>query len=219
TGPKAGGPQYVRRFIKGDVVEKPAGEGKAVGARKVQKLIDQLAKLDVPAAEGRQQALSPFFGEVPAPLDLGYEEMPGPTGEQNHLSCHARGVVLCLGPDTDTAVEQAGVALSQGNKVVVVAPGAEKALARAVHAGLPVVACDGLLEPEALTQLDGYEAVVSVAEKPLLKQYREALAVRDGALLPVITEHTLDQRYVIERHLCIDTTAAGGNASLIASAE
>ncbi|MDP4548643.1 bifunctional proline dehydrogenase/L-glutamate gamma-semialdehyde dehydrogenase PutA [Marinobacter sp. MDS2] len=219
TGPKAGGPQYVRRFIKGDVVEKPAGEGKAVGARKVQKLIDQLAKLDVPAAEGRQQALSPFFGDVPAPLDLGYEEMPGPTGEQNHLSCHARGVVLCVGPDTASAVEQAGVALSQGNKVVVVAPGAEKALARAINAGLPVVATDGFLEPEALTQLDGYEAVVSVAEKPLLKRYREALAVRDGALLPVITEHTLDQRYVIERHLCIDTTAAGGNASLIASAE
>ena len=43
--------------------------------------------------------------------------------------------------------------------------------------------------------------------------------VRGRALLPVITEHKLDQRYVIERHLCIDTTAAGGNASLIASAE
>jgi len=58
-----------------------------------------------------------------------------------------------------------------------------------------------------------------VAEKPLLKQYRQALARRDGALLPIITEHKLDQRFVIERHLCIDTTAAGGNASLIASAE
>ncbi len=46
-----------------------------------------------------------------------------------------------------------------------------------------------------------------------------ALSKREGALLPVITEHKLDQRYVIERHLCIDTTAAGGNASLIASAE
>src|SRR5690554_1671742 len=219
TGPKAGGPQYVRRFIKGDVIEKPAGEGKAIAAGKAQKLIDQLAKVDVPAPEGRQDALKPLFGDVPAPLDLGYEEMPGPTGEQNHLSCHARGVVLCLGPDAESAREQAGTALSQGNKVVVIAPGAEKALSDAINAGLPVVACDGILEPEALGALAGFEAVVSVAEKPLLKQYRQAMLQRDGALLPIITEHKLDQRYVIERHLCIDTTAAGGNASLIASAE
>src|SRR5690554_8138592 len=90
--------------------------------------------------------------------------------EQNHLSCHARGVVLCLGPDAESAIEQAGTALSQGNKVVVVAPGVEKLLADASKAGLPVAAVDGLLEPEALIQLNGYEAVTSVAEKPLLKQ-------------------------------------------------
>ncbi|KPQ29547.1 MAG: proline dehydrogenase / delta 1-pyrroline-5-carboxylate dehydrogenase [Marinobacter excellens HL-55] len=219
TGPKAGGPQYVRRFIKGEVVEKPAVEGKAIAAGKAQKLVDQVSKIDAPIAEGRQEMLKVFFDHVPIALDLGHEEMPGPTGEQNHLSCHARGVVLCLGPDVESALEQASMALSQGNKVVVVAPGAEKALADAIKAGLPVVACDGVLEPEALATLEGFEAVVSVAEKPLLKQYRQALLKRDGALLPIINEHKLDQRYVIERHLCIDTTAAGGNASLIASSE
>ncbi len=219
TGPKAGGPQYVRRFIKGEVVEKPAVEGKGINAGKAQKLIDQVSRIDAPIAEGRQEMLKVFFNYVPIALDLGHEEMPGPTGEQNHLSCHARGVVLCLGPDVESAVEQASTALSQGNKVVVVAPGAEKALADAIKAGLPVVACDGVLEPEALATLKGFEAVVSVAEKPLLKQYRQALLKRDGALLPIINEHKLDQRYVIERHLCIDTTAAGGNASLIASSE
>ncbi len=219
TGPKAGGPQYVRRFIKGEVVEKSAVEGKSINAGRAQKLIEQVGKIDAPIAEGRQEMLKVFFSYVPIALDLGHEEMPGPTGEQNHLSCHARGVVLCLGPDVESAIEQASTALSQGNKVVVVAPGAEKALADAVKAGLPVVACDGVLEPEALAALEGFDAVVSVAEKPLLKQYRQALLKRDGALLPIINEHKLDQRYVIERHLCIDTTAAGGNASLIASSE
>jgi len=220
TGPKAGGPQYVRRFLRAEVTLKPSqSSNKVFGAEKVQKLIDKLEKIDVAAPERRKEALRPYFRNVPAPLDLGYEEMPGPTGEQNHLSCHARGTVLCLGPDAEAAVEQAGTALSQGNRVVVVAPGAEQALADAIKAGLPVLALDGVLDPDALSQLDGYEAVVSVAEKPLLKQYRQALARRDGALLPIITEHKLDQRFVIERHLCIDTTAAGGNASLIASAE
>src|SRR5690606_2992063 len=216
----AGGPQYVRRFLRGEVVEKHAqSSDKVLSTDKAQKLIDRLAKVAVPEAEGRQALLEPFFGKVPAPLDEGYEEMPGPTGEQNHLSCHARGVVLCLGPDAESAREQAGTALSQGHKVVVIAPGAEKALSDAINAGLPVVACDGILEPEALGALAGFEAVVSLAEKPLLKQYRQAMLHHDGALLTIITEHKLDQRYVIERHLCIDTTAAGGNASLIASAE
>lgn len=220
TGPKAGGPQYVRRFIKGETIERRSqSSDRVLGADKIQKLINKAAGIKVPAPEGRQAALKPYFGAVAAPLDDGYEAMPGPTGEQNHLSCHARGVILCAGPDAESAVEAAGAAMAQGNQVVVVAPGAEKALADASKAGLPVVAVDGVLDPDALIQLSGYAGVVSVADKSLLKQYRQALAKRDGALLPLITEHTLDQRYVIERHLCVDTTAAGGNASLIASAE
>lgn len=220
TGPKAGGPQYVRRFMKGERVEKPAqSSDQVLSADKAQTLIDQVAGIAAPAAGNRKELLEQYFGPVPDPLDEGYEAMPGPTGEQNHLSCHARGVVLCLGPDVDAALEQAGTALSQGNQVVVMAPGAEKALAAASKAGLPVAAADGVLDSDALATLSGFTAVVSVAEKPLLRQYRQALAKRDGALLPIITEATLDQRFVIERHLCIDTTAAGGNASLIASAE
>ncbi|WP_372985649.1 bifunctional proline dehydrogenase/L-glutamate gamma-semialdehyde dehydrogenase PutA [Marinobacter sp.] len=220
TGPKAGGPLYVRRFVKGETVEKPSSSSdKVIGADKAQKLINQVASGKAPRPEERQETLKPFFGEVPAPMDKGYLEMPGPTGEQNHLSFHARGVVLCLGPDADSAMEQAATALSQGNQVVVIAPDAEKKVADAARAGLPIVAVNGVLDPDALAELSGFEAVVSVAEKPLLKQYRQALAERDGALLPIITEHKLDQRYVIERHLCVDTTAAGGNASLIASAE
>jgi RHH-type proline utilization regulon transcriptional repressor/proline dehydrogenase/delta 1-pyrroline-5-carboxylate dehydrogenase len=128
-------------------------------------------------------------------------------------------VVLCLGPDKETALEQAGTALSQGNKVVVIAPGTQDVVDQANKAGLPIVGAEGLLEPEALATIDGFEAVASCGVQSLLKAYREALAKRDGALLPLITEHTLDQRFVIERHLCVDTTAAGGNASLIAASE
>jgi RHH-type proline utilization regulon transcriptional repressor/proline dehydrogenase/delta 1-pyrroline-5-carboxylate dehydrogenase len=102
---------------------------------------------------------------------------------------------------------------------VLIAPGVEETLKKAANAGLPVTGRDGLLDPEALASVEGFQAVVSCAETDLLRQYRQALAKRDGALLPLITEHTLDQRFVIERHLCIDTTAAGGNASLIASSE
>ena len=220
TGPKAGGPQYVRRFLKGKTVEREADPGaKKVDAKQLQKLIGQLDKLAAPRPESRIEVLKPIFGDVPEPLDAHVEALPGPTGETNRLSNHARGVVLCLGPDRETALEQAGTALSQGNKVVVIAPGVQETVDTAARAGLPIAGAEGLLEPEALATVNGFEAVVSCAGQDLLKQYREALAKRDGALLPVIAEHTLDQRYVIERHLCVDTTAAGGNASLIAASE
>ncbi|SHK31176.1 L-proline dehydrogenase /delta-1-pyrroline-5-carboxylate dehydrogenase [Marinobacter antarcticus] len=220
TGPKAGGPQYVRRFLKGATAERPAEPaGKAIGGKKLEGLIGNLGKLKVLAPKVRIEAIEPVFGEVPEPLDAHAEELPGPTGELNRLSNHARGVVLCLGPDKETALAQAAMALSQGNKVVVIAPGVEDAVSRAAQAGLPIVGVEGHLEPEALATAGGFEAVVSCAEQPLLRKYRLALAKREGALLPLITEHTLDQRFVIERHLCVDTTAAGGNASLIAASE
>ena len=220
TGPKAGGPQYLRRFLKGETVERAAdSSAKTVDAKQLQKLIGQLDKLTAPKPDVRVEALKPVFGKVPEPLDAHVEALPGPTGETNRLSNHARGVVLCLGPDRETALEQAATALSQGNKVVVIAPGVQDIIDQGAKAGLPISGTEGLLEPDALATVDGFEAVVSCAEKDLLKQYRQALAQRDGALLPLITEHTLDQRFVIERHLCVDTTAAGGNASLIAASE
>ena len=220
TGPKAGGPQYVRRFMKAGTESRAAdSSAKAVDAKQLRGLIHKLEGQQALAPEARIEALRPIFGKVPAPLDTGYEEMPGPTGELNRLSCHARGVILCLGPDRESAMAQAATALSQGNKVVMIAPGVADVVSQAANAGLPVVGAEGLLAPEALVSAAGFEAVVSVAEQDLLKAYRQALARRDGALLPLITEPTLDQRFVIERHLCVDTTAAGGNASLIAASE
>ena len=69
----------------------------------------------------------------------------------------------------------------------------------------------------ALRQASGFEAVLTQAETATLQVYRQALADRDGILIPLITETNAAKRLVIERHLCIDTTAAGGNASLIAA--
>src|SRR5690554_2656734 len=118
TGPKAGGPQYVRRFIQGAKVERAIEPyAKQVDGKKLQSLIDKLNVLTLPKPEKRMEALNSVFGTVPAPLDRDSEELPGPTGELNRLSNHARGVVLCMGPDAETALEQAAVALSQGNRV------------------------------------------------------------------------------------------------------
>jgi RHH-type proline utilization regulon transcriptional repressor/proline dehydrogenase/delta 1-pyrroline-5-carboxylate dehydrogenase len=45
----------------------------------------------------------------------------------------------------------------------------------------------------------------------------QALARREGPILPLITALP-DRAHVLnERHLCIDTTASGGNAQLLAA--
>lgn len=220
TGPKAGGPQYVRRFLKGATIERPVEfGGKTIDGKKLNGLIGDLEKVNVLGSEARAAAMQSIFENVPEQLEGQAEELPGPTGELNRLTNYSRGVVVCIGPDKETALAQASMALSQGNKVVLIAPGVGDMVSRAAKTGLPITGVEGQLEPEALATANGFEAVVSCAEKPVLRKYRQALAKRDGALLPLITEHALDQRFVIERHLCVDTTAAGGNASLIAASE
>ena len=77
----------------------------------------------------------------------------------------------------------------------------------------------GQLQPSALQQAMGFHAVAWQGSHVMARDYRVALAERGGALIPLITEAGQLSRYQLERHLCIDTTAAGGNASLIALSE
>lgn len=222
TGPKAGGPHYVKRFIKPTLTTVSSKLMASVTTARLQNAIDQVNLMEKSSGEDLTAQLTASFQESGidfAGLSDEPQEMPGPTGELNLLSDHGRGTVVCLGPDQVTAMTQAMMALSQGNAVVVVAPEAEQFMAQAIAKGLPVVAISGLLIADALVDAENFAAVASNADADSLRQYRVALAERDGALLPLITELNSPERFVIERHLCIDTTAAGGNASLIASAE
>ncbi|WP_347221827.1 aldehyde dehydrogenase family protein [Mycolicibacterium poriferae] len=194
TGPKAGGPQYVRRFLKGETVERPADvSAKAVDIKKLEGLIGKVVDVKAPAPEPRIEAMKPVFGDVPAPLDAHAEELPGPTGELNRLSNHARGVVLCLGPDKETALEQAATALSQGNKVVVVAPGIQDTVDRAAKAGLPIVGIEGLLEPEALAQARQAQAAFPDHAGLTLQLIRAERAALGPAAARALAEQALER--------------------------
>lgn len=220
TGPKAGGPHYVRRFMKTENLgQQVIPTGSCITFNQLQAALKHSSATDWLTVKNRAERLQPFFGQVPEALDLTPTEMPGPTGELNRLSSSARGVVLCLGPDKKSALSQAGIALSQGNSVVVVASDMKKVGEQAAAAGIPITVLDGKVDPQTLASCDGFSAVTSAASAETLKAYRIALSEREGALLPLITEQQAVERFVIERHLCIDTTAAGGNASLIAASE
>ncbi len=219
TGPKAGGYQYVPRLQASAPLMQAESVPADVDAAALRTAIGKVALLAVsgPAARRKQlRAAHLSFGEL---LDEDTVPMPGPTGELNQLSYHARGVVLCLGPTRELLLAQCAGALAQGNRVVMVSERATSAASALESAGLAIIAIDGALLPQALASVAGFDAVVSGAVLGLLRDYRIALAAREGAILPLITDPTQSARFVVERLICVDTTAAGGNVSLIASAE
>ncbi|WP_163850879.1 bifunctional proline dehydrogenase/L-glutamate gamma-semialdehyde dehydrogenase PutA [Pseudooceanicola aestuarii] len=192
TGPKAGGPNYVPRFTalpRADAED--AGDG------------GDVAELDATAV---QQALDALPRPCTAPLEV--TDLPGPTGESNRLSLFPRGVVLCLGPDLDNATRQAQAAQARGCATLTLCPGATGA------------GClDRRLSPEVLKDLTGFDAVALAGTADSLRPWRQALAAGTGALLPLLDEADIGPRCVLERHVCIDTTASGGNAVLLAGAD
>ena len=133
--------------------------------------------------------------QQPVARQIAERVMPGPTGELNRLTLHARGPVLCLGPGFDAAA-------------------AQKASVEGL--GGVAVSAEGHITAETLTSLDGFSAALWWGDAVEGRALAQALADRDGAIVPLITALP-DQAHVAhERHLCVDTTAAGGNAALLA---
>jgi len=129
-------------------------------------------------------------GAAPSVTDL-----PGPTGESNRYSTLPRGPVLCLGPGYDTLSAQ----------VIAVE-----------RLGGIAVRCDGAIDPDLLATLTPLSGAVWWGDDDTARAMDRALARREGPLVPLITGIPDAGHALHERHVCIDTTAAGGNAALLA---
>ena len=151
-----------------------------------------------------------------ASLDMGPVDLPGPTGEANSLLLAPRGTVLCLGPEGETLLLQVIQALAAGNSVIAAAAGARDELRPLADKGLPLGILDGTLSHEALRTME-IDGVAAKGSEPWLREIRRALAARQGAVIPLISEVIYPAAYCHERAICVDTTAAGGNASLLAA--
>ncbi len=137
------------------------------------------------------RALSaPWPKAAPQTLDL-----PGPTGESNRLTLTARAPLLCLGPGRAAALQQAQAVRALGGHAVE-APG---------------------LDPQALTTLQGFSGALWWGDADTGRTFAQALGRRPGPILPLIAAPDAGHA-CLERHLCIDTTASGGNAQLLAAA-
>jgi len=201
---------YVNRNQIGAVVgSQPfGGEGlsgtgpKAGGPHYLPRLTADLAVRFPPPAE----ALSPATADavraqlarLPSPTRPAETlDLPGPTGEMNRLSLWPRPPFLCLGPGQVAADRQAAAVRAAGGTAL----------------SLP-----GGLADDALTTLDGIGGVIWWGDDTSARRLACSLAARPGAILPLIVTDIAPHMVLVERHLCVDTTASGGNAQLLADA-
>ncbi|MBK1657358.1 trifunctional transcriptional regulator/proline dehydrogenase/L-glutamate gamma-semialdehyde dehydrogenase [Paracraurococcus ruber] len=193
TGPKAGGPLYLRRLLSACPAVPPlpatAPDPAALEFRR------WLAGRD-PAAAARCDRII-AQGRNGAALDL-----PGPVGERNRYDLRPRGTVLCVAADTGALPDLAAAALAQGNRALVPA-----------SAGLPGLG--GRVLPVGSAVPD---AVLARGDTGSLPALLAEVAGWDGPIRPVLVMADGDappDLLLRECAVCTNTTAAGGNASLM----
>lgn len=158
--------------------------------------------------------------------------LPGPTGESNIIYLENRGNIICYA-DEDVSfnfwVQSIVTALATGNTVITVVSELfyQEALAfrdKFIATG----AAKGVLQVAKLSHLDtllahpALSGVVVDGGSESKHYVSEKLAQRQGAILPVISSEYFDnliQRLVTEKTISIDTTASGGNTSLMTLVE
>jgi RHH-type proline utilization regulon transcriptional repressor/proline dehydrogenase/delta 1-pyrroline-5-carboxylate dehydrogenase len=126
--------------------------------------------------------------------------LPGPTGEDNELFCHGRGVFLCISPwnfPLAIFLGQIAAALAAGNSVIA-KPAEQTPLIAAeavkiLHgAGIPPGALhllpgDGALGA-ALVALPGIAGIALTGSMDTAQKINRTLAAKDGPIVPFIAE-------------------------------
>ncbi|MEM6712918.1 MAG: bifunctional proline dehydrogenase/L-glutamate gamma-semialdehyde dehydrogenase PutA [Pseudomonadota bacterium] len=133
-----------------------------------------------------------------APVVKHSQALPGPTGELNRLTAMPRPPLVCAGP---------GPAAVQAQRAAVLALGGQ------------AVSVDGDLTANALRDLPPFGGLLWWGDEKTARDYALTLAQRDGPIIPLITDLPDTAHACLERHLCVDTTAAGGNAGLLAGTD
>ncbi|SEO29427.1 L-proline dehydrogenase /delta-1-pyrroline-5-carboxylate dehydrogenase [Duganella sp. CF517] len=206
TGPKAGGPLYLKRLQRGatatpqhqhDRQATPALDALTAWAQKHGR--DGIAKL------ADQYSRTTMLGSLTA--------LPGPTGERNTLALVPRGAVVCAAGTQDGLLNQLAAVLATGN-IALLAGDTVKLL----PADFPATVKDRIKPVADLTSFEG-DFQIALVESMLAGSLHTQLAARSGALVSLIDTNEDGAiplwRLLAERALCVNTTAAGGNASLM----
>ncbi|MGC8476899.1 MAG: trifunctional transcriptional regulator/proline dehydrogenase/L-glutamate gamma-semialdehyde dehydrogenase [Acetobacteraceae bacterium] len=209
TGPKAGGPLYLRRLL----AERPASTGLPPGRapEAFRRLLAFLA-LEGDGADTQDLAVLADATPLGAQLDL-----PGPVGEQNTYRLRPRGTILCVAGSRVAAIRQIAAALVTGNRAAVTCGSDPGFLDRLTAALAPDVVRARLDDPPIV------QAALYDGDGPGLRILAMRLADQDGPIAPIhVAARTpaVDGIYPLEyllteQAISVNTAAAGGNATLM----
>lgn len=203
TGPKAGGPLYLKRLQRGSA---PLLQQQRQAELGLQALLGWLRN------NGHASLATLAEGYAGSALTGVAIALPGPTGERNSLSFTPRGTVLCAPATAAGLLNQLAAVLATGNRALVLtAPGL-------IPADLPAPVKERarFIGEE---ELDADAFQIALVEAGRAGSLRAKLAARSGAIVGIVdttSQEAVDLwRLVAERAVCVNTTAAGGNASLM----
>ncbi|MES0824508.1 bifunctional proline dehydrogenase/L-glutamate gamma-semialdehyde dehydrogenase PutA [Ruegeria sp. SCP11] len=160
-----------------------------------------MARFCTPDRQTSREQWNSTMGDLPAPQGkpaaVQTQSLPGPTGESNRLSEIPRAPLLCMGPGAETA----------------------KAQVEAVEAlGGTAIQATGMMDLHRLDNVTEISGVLWWGDDNTAREIERHLSRRDGPILPLIPGRPDRARVLGERHVCVDTTAAGGNAALLGGA-
>ena len=210
TGPKAGGSFYLQRLVRTPEWVAPTlsriGQADEDALKRLETLVH---KLPFNAEEKKAAAAALGHARVRT-LRKAETVLVGPTGERNSLSWRSPKRVWVHGGNLLQAFS-ALTELAAAGIQTVVEPNSPLA---SYSADL-----DGLLQVNSKPENAGISHVAAI--EPLSSERKQELAGHDGALIRILpSEQGLDILQVFEEISCsINTTAAGGNASLMAVAD
>jgi RHH-type proline utilization regulon transcriptional repressor/proline dehydrogenase/delta 1-pyrroline-5-carboxylate dehydrogenase len=193
TGPKAGGPLYLRRLLATRPAE--CGWPTAPAPTPLRNWAGWLA------AHGHAVAVPDA-----APIGVGMA-LPGPVGEENIYRLEPRGAVFCTASVPDALLRQIGAAIAAGNRAV-------------IGIGvLPDLPPSDWIGETAGTLPETVDAVLFQGSTEALLATCQILAARPGPIVPIYVAQP-DGTYALEglvqeRSISTNTTAAGGNANLM----
>ena len=210
TGPKAGGPFYLQRLVRTPEWVAPTlsriGQADEDALKRLETLVH---KLPFDAEEKKTAAAVLGHARVRT-LRKAETVLVGPTGERNSLSWRSPKHVWVHGGTLLQAFSALTELAAAGIQTV-------------VEPNSPLVAysadLDGLLQVNSKPENADISHVATI--EPLSSERKQELAGHDGALIRILpSEQGLDILQVFEEISCsINTTAAGGNASLMAVAD
>jgi len=215
TGPKAGGPLYLRRLVRTRPLAAFADEGERDPALPAAHFADWSASSGFDAAAKQAR-------NIVAASPLGYTEtFAGPVGETNTYRLMARGKILAIAATAGGLFSQLAAILSTGNAAVVM----DFPRLKAALDGLPPAIAKNVTRVRQWSEVHDIAGVLVEGDQAAITVAALAAAGRDGPIVSVqgaSPEGLAEDReawnldlLVTEVSASINTAAAGGNASLM----